>query len=430
MNKKTIPSLLWGSATAAHQVEGNNTNNDWWAFEQEGKVRFPSGIACDQYNRYKDDFALLSQLGHNAHRFSVEWSRIEPRENEWDENALDHYEEMLLELHRLGIEPVVTLHHFTNPIWFAEKGGWLNPEAPVYFARFTRRVVERLKEHVRFWITINEPMVFLYHGYCTGLWPPGVKSFDSAVKVLPNLVKAHVAAYREIHACYENPRREVWVSISKHMSAFSPYDPRSLKDRFFVFLRDWFFNHLFLEALVKGFLFFPGIYCEFLSSGSTLDFIGVNYYSRYFIKGTTKGGTTPLGVDTQDPAHPEHSKEQNVMGWEVYPEGLTKVLMSLKKYKLPVMISENGICAAEDPQRESFIRRHIDAVRKAQAAGVPVWGYLYWSFLDNFEWAEGYGPRFGIVEVNYETQERKIRPSAHVLSDACRKWKEHLSQTS
>ncbi len=424
MSASEKPVFFWGAATAAHQVEGNNTHNDWWAFEQSGGVKYPSGLACDQYRRFREDFEILTKLGHTAHRFSIEWSRLEPRENEWNEEAFLHYEEVLQELCRRGIEPIVTLHHFTNPIWFAEKGSWLHPEAPAYFARYTKKAVERFAPYVKYWITINEPVVFLYHSYCTGLWPPGEKSFKKAIRVFRQLARGHVAAYREIHAHYESMRRPVWVSIAKHMSDFSPCNPKSSRDRFFTVLRNWFFNHLFLHALMKGFLFFPGIYCEFLSSYPTLDFIGVNYYSRYFVRGTREG-PTPMGADCTQKHHPEHTNELNVMGWEVYPGGLTHVLLSLKRYRLPVMICENGICAAEDPQRESFIRRHVAAVQKAQEQGVPIWGYLYWSFLDNFEWAEGFGPRFGIVEVDYETQARKIRPSAYVLTELCRKWSDN-----
>lgn len=413
--------FLWGAATASHQVEGGNTNNDWWAFEQAGRVKESSGVACDQYHRYKSDFDLLASLGHTAHRFSIEWSRIEPKEGEWNEEAFRHYEDVLLTLKAKGIEPVVTLHHFTNPIWFSDKGGWLQPESVFYFSRYAKRVAERLGMHISFWTTINEPMVYLYHGFCTGLWPPGHKSFKEALKVMRHLLKAHVQVYKDIHHHADTVlKRAVWVSIAKHISIFDPCNPKSVKDRFMTWLRDYFFNHLAIRALTSGFLFFPGLYCEFISSRSTLDFIGVNYYTRHFVKAAGDAGPTPLGVDCPEKHHEGQGMEVNVMGWEIYPEGLYRVLKSLKQYHLGVMICENGICAFDDEQRARFITSHLEAVKKAASEGVKMMGFLYWSFLDNFEWAEGFGPRFGIVEMNYKTQERKIRPSAHVLTELCR----------
>lgn len=412
--------FLWGTATSAHQVEGGNTNNDWWAFEQAGRVRESSGKACDQYSKYPDDIELIASLGHTAHRFSIEWSRIEPAEGKWDEDALSHYEDVLRRLAAKGIEPVVTLHHFTNPLWFSERGGWLQPEAVFYFTRYTNRIVERLGKYVRLWTTINEPMVYLYYGYCTGSWPPGHVSFREALCVMRHLVKAHVSAYRVIHHHADVIlKRPVWVSIAKHLSVFDPCNPKSLRDRMVTRLRSYFFNQLILKALVRGFLFFPGLFCERLGSGPFLDFIGVNYYTRYFV--TASGSApSPLGFDCTKDHHTGYAGEINAMGWEVYPEGLSRTLETLRPYQLPVLICENGICTSDDEQRTNYIRRHLDVVQKAIDAGIDIIGYLYWSLLDNFEWAEGFGPRFGIVEVDYSSQKRKLRPSAHVLSELCR----------
>lgn len=417
--------FLWGAATSSHQVEGHNRNNDWWAFEKAGRVKTCSEAACNQYELYRSDIELISRLGHNAHRFSLEWSRLEPREGVWDAEAFRHYSDMLTEMRRRGIEPVVTLHHFTNPAWFAEKGGWLTPGNHRYFARYARKAAEAFGSQVRFWNTINEPVVYLYHGYCTGLWPPGSKSFSDGAQVFRHLLYGHTDAYREIHKHYATVLdTPVWVSIAKHLSVFTPCNPMSARDRWLTFLRDWFFNHLYLQALTSGFLFFPGLFCEFLSSRGTLDYIGVNYYTRHFVTGSGSG-PTPLGADCDEKHHEGQSRELNAMGWEVYPHGFYEVLMSLKRYRLPVMVCENGICAEEDSQREQFVRTHLDAVARAQRDGVEMWGYFYWSLMDNFEWADGFKPRFGIVEVDYATQKRTPRPSAQVLAQTCRK----LSQT-
>jgi len=413
--------FLWGAATSSHQVEGNNFFNDWWAWEQAGKVKESSEPACDQYRLFREDIDLLSRLGHRAHRFSLEWSRFEPKENEWDEQAFRHYEEFFQALRVRGIEPVVTLHHFTNPLWFTEKGGWLRPEHVRYFLRYVDRVVQAYGRHVRFWITLNEPLIFLYHGYYAGLWPPGLNSYPDALKVLRHLIGAHLQAYQRIHRHYESVlQKPVWVSIANHMMRFTPCRPASFLDRWAVFLRDWFMNRLFFEASRTGFLFFPGVYCEFLSGKGALDFLGVNYYARDFIRFAGFFQGEAFGNICARDHHARQAGEINAMGWKVYPEGLYEMLRRLKRYRLPILICENGICTQDDLQRERFIRRHLDELVRAKREGVPVKGYLYWSFLDNFEWAHGFEPRFGIVEVDFKTQARKIRESAQVLSDCCR----------
>jgi beta-glucosidase len=414
--------FFWGSATSSHQIEGNNTANDWWVWEQQGKLKEASGPAADHYSRYLEDFDILTRLGHTAYRFSLEWSRFEPEENKWNEDAFEFYEKIFQELKARSIEPIVTLHHFTNPQWYVDKGGWINPRTAEYFVRFTEKVVKRYGKYVRFWVTINEPLVYLYHGFYAGLWPPGEKSFKISMQVFRNQLAAHTEAYRAIHQIYENEfNKPVWVSVAQHMSHFSPCRSKSLKDQFSLRLRNWFFNYLFLDSLITGFLFFPGIFCEFLPARNTLDYIGLNYYTRDFIKFKGIFGIDSLGDICEKAHHMEDVKEFNMMGWEVYPDGLYWILKGLAKYKLPIFITENGIATEDDTQRVRFIQNHLASVQRAKAEGVPVHGYFYWSLLDNFEWAHGFGPRFGVVDVNYQTFERKIRPSAYVLSEMCRK---------
>lgn len=404
-------------------MEGNNTANDWWDWEQAGKVKELSGVACDHYNRFREDFALIAGLGHNAHRFSIEWSRLEPEEGKWNEGAFEHYRQVFEELRRHKIEPVVTLHHFTNPHWFILLGGWFSPDSVRYFARYCEKVIQAFGKYARIWITLNEPMIYLYHGYFSGLWPPGLQSYDAALVVFRNKVKAHIAAYQVIHHYYETAlKRPVWVSIAHHSMYFSPCRADSPQDKLAIFLRDWFVNHLFFDAVLSGFLFFPSIYCEFLPGKRALDFLGINYYSRDFIRfgGFHEGNT--LGIICDKAHHKDKIAEVNSMGWEVYPEGLYQILKRVKRYGLPILITENGVCTNEDAQRERFIRNHAASVERAMQEGVPVHGYFYWSLMDNFEWAEGFAPRFGVVEINYATQERKVRKSAHVLGEVCRKF--------
>ncbi|MFZ5801714.1 MAG: glycoside hydrolase family 1 protein [Candidatus Omnitrophota bacterium] len=412
---------LWGSATAAHQVEGNNRNNDWWGWETEGGVKHHSGAACDHWNRFHEDFDLIQKLGHSAYRFSIEWSRLEPREGEWDEAAASRYGEMLADLRRRGIEPIVTLHHFTNPVWFARKGGWLAETAVDDFTAFVRRAVLRFGREVRVWITINEPVVYLSHAYYLGVWPPGHKSIDEMARVFRTMILAHVRAYRAIHEIYEiQGWGPVWVSVAKHMTYMVPSRRGSLADRFVTRLRHWFFNELFLQAVWTGFLFFPGRFCEFLPHRGALDFIGLNYYMRHRIRMVEWSQMRQFGEISLDEP-PEPGVMKNVLGWEFFPKGLYKLLKKLKRMKLPIVITENGTCTETDAERELYIRGHLEWVERAMREGVPVGGYLYWSLLDNFEWDKGFGPRFGIVEIDFETLGRKLRPSAYVLSDLCRK---------
>jgi len=202
--------FLWGAATSSHQVEGNNVANDWWAWEQAGKVKEPSSAACDHFNRFREDIEIVSKLGHNAHRFSLEWSRLEPHENIFSESAFHHYGKVFKELQLRDIEPVVTLNHFTLPQWLAHRGGWANPDSVRFFKRFVQRAIEAYAPYVTIWITLNEPLILLYYGYVTGEWPPGEKSFPDALKAFRHLLQAHIEAYRVIHQHYETKSRDLF----------------------------------------------------------------------------------------------------------------------------------------------------------------------------------------------------------------------------
>ena len=410
---------IWGAATSAHQVEGWNRQNDWWAWEEAGKVAEPSSAACDHYRLFREDFQLARSLGHTAHRFSLEWSRLEPREGEWDEEAFRHYEEVLEALRLQGLEPVVTLHHFTNPLWFAQKGGWLRPGAAEKFGNYVRQVAERFGSRVRFWITLNEPLIYIYQSFLTGRWPPGEKSLDKAMQALRELLRAHVMAYKILHHYSKNS--ECWVSLAHHMSAFSSCQDRSILDRISRFLRDWFVNRLIFQALWRGFLIYPGIFFERLPAKRTLDFLGVNYYSRDFVRFAGFFGASQFGEVCPKEHHGGTTGEINDMGWEVYPRGLYEVVSRLRSLPLPILITENGVCTRDDTLRQRFIEGHLKEVERARKEKIPIFGYFYWSLVDNFEWAEGFGPHFGIVEVDYTNQERKVRPSAETLRECCEK---------
>ena len=413
--------FLWGAATSSHQVEGGNHLNDWWDWESRGLIKIPSGGACEHYTRFESDFDIAKSFGHNAHRFSIEWSRLEPARREWNHKEFDHYHRVIDALLNRGIEPFVTLHHFTLPQWIAREGGFESPRIVHYFGDYTRKVVDAFGTKVKFWCTINEPMILLFKSYVMGEWPPGAKSARSALKALKYMLLAHIRAYKIIHeySKVHTGMRKPQVGIAHHMALFSPCRPASWKDRFSVWLKHYFSNHLFIKALQSGFLFFPGIYFENLPMNNTMDYIGVNYYSRHFVHFANFDFPGILG-DECTLRHHYDAGPRNDMSWEIYPKGLFELLMGLKRYHLPIYILENGICTSHDSVRTEFIRRHVIEVAHAIQKKVPVKGYFYWSLMDNFEWDHGFDPRFGILGINYETKEREIRGSAKFYSEICK----------
>jgi beta-glucosidase len=390
--------FLWGAATSAYQVEGGNFNSDWWQWEKTRPGIVASGKACCHYQRFREDFDLAKSLGHNSHRLSLEWARIQPEPDKFSDEEIQHYVQVIDYLRGLGIEPVVTLHHFTNPLWLSRIGGWENPEAPRYFLEYAKKAVRALAGKVKFWVTINEPMVYTYYSYFIGAWPPQQKSLLKSGKVADNLTAAHIRSYRMIHSFYkENRLPAPWVSIAQNMIAFVSCK-KSPRNNLAVYLRNRMFNFGLIESLIRK---------------KCLDFIGMNYYTRHLID--TRGWSMgELLANTCSRKHDNLAK--NLLGWEIYPQGLYDLLMALKKYKLPVFILENGICCQDDEQRWEYIREHLKKMRAAMAEGVKVIGYLYWSLLDNFEWDKGFEPLFGLCKVDYADYKRTPRDSAKKLS--------------
>ncbi len=392
-------NFLWGASTSAHQVEGRNIYNDWWLAEQSGALRQASNQACCHYELYAQDFAIAKELGHNCHRFSIEWSRIEPQEGVFQDFEIKHYHKVIAELRRQGIEPVVTLHHFTNPVWFSQRGGWARFKLQRYFLRFVERIVREFAGEVKFWVTINEPLVYSSHSYLLGAWPPKERSLFKTAKVTLNMARAHIQAYRIIHKIYRDRGLDrPMVSIAANLQAFELCRP-TLKNKLAVYLRHKLYNLYFIEILLRE---------------KTLDYIGINYYGRN-LADVESWGIKHLLLDTCK--HNHHPLRKNSLGWDIYPQGLYKLLVSLKKYNLPILITENGICTEDDDLKWDYIREHLEQLHKSMEEGVNVLGYIYWSLIDNFEWDKGFEPRFGLVHVDYLTQKRTIRPSAKKLAE-------------
>ncbi len=422
----TFPkSFLWGAASSAHQVEGNNTNNDWWEWEQTRPPQARSGRASDEWDRFEEDFKLAQTLGHNAHRFSIEWSRVEPQEGQWDSRALDHYAQVIRSLRSKGMEPIVTLDHFTLPLWLARQGGWYSRKTPQLFARYVQKVAEALGSDVHYWMTINEPGVYTYKGYLTGEWPPGIKSPEKALKVFKNLLLGHVLAYGKIKEVYTlKAWKEPMVGIAQSVLIFRACSDFSLRDRVAARFRHWMFNHLFVQALVRGKAYCMGVFSIHLPKAKTLDFIGLNYYTREFVRHSGFGFPGILGqACTATVEQDRHTEKDNFLSWEIYPKGLYTFLKDFSRYKLPLLVSENGVGTDDDTERSEFIVEHLKAIAQAMKEGAPVIGYLYWSLLDNYEWDEGFVPRFGLIGVNYKTQERTIRGSTRKLEEIIRSGK-------
>lgn len=416
--RRAFPTgFLWGSATAAHQVEGNNTNNDWWAAEQAGRVPFTSGLACDQFNRYDADFTLFAELGQTAHRLSIEWSRIEPRPGELSHEALDHYRKVLESLRSHGIEPIVTLHHFANPIWLAEQGSWTRREVVGRFARYARRVVREYKDLVRYWVTINEPGVYASQGWLIGVWPPNrVNDLRATFTVLRNMALAHGRAYHAMKA--EQP--DARIGVAHHWRLFDPANPNRRGDRLIAALRNRLMNTVFPIAIQRGRLLPP------LGSGrlipwlqNTEDWVGVNYYTREHNHFEPRAARLGFGREI----FPE--VERNQLGWEIYPRGLERALLMAAPpgSGREIMVTENGVPEPDDQDviRPRYLVQHLAACHRAIEAGVNLRGYVHWTSLDNFEWAEGFAARFGLVHVDFTTQARTPKPSAYLYRDIIRR---------
>lgn len=409
----------WGAATAAHQNEGNNTNNDFWAWEQvPGHVidGTTSGLACDWWDRAEEDFDRAAGLGLNTLRLSVEWSRIEPRPGVWDSAAFDRYRQMLQGLRQRGLEPMVTLHHFTNPLWLAELGGWTNGQVVPLFERYAGKVVEKLSDLCRIWCTINEPSIYATFAYILGKWSPGEKNMLHFIRVTRHQVKAHAAAYHAIHQ--RQPGAEVGIVF--HKATFDPANPASVADRWVARLRDLLFHWRTMDAVTRGRLKPPyglGLSLHAPAVNSN-DFIGLNYYGRHPLRFDRGAFGTLFAGPVEAP--PEIAWPSPWTDREIYPNGLYRFLVRAAGYGLPLYVTENGVADPTDEVRPGFILTHLAALHRARQRGVNVRGYYYWTLVDNYEWAEGWTTPFGLFALDPSTQVRTPRRSAALYGAVAR----------
>lgn len=403
--------FLWGASTSAHQVEGD-THNQWTVWELEhakslaaqaeyhykdlanwddistqakSADNYVSGKASDHYSRYKEDIALAGSLHMNALRFSVEWSRIEPNEGSWDSQAIAHYRDYVAHLKHHEIEPILTLFHFTLPVWFAEMGGFEKRSNIHYFTRFAEKILTELGSDITYVITIIEPEVYAFESYHLGHWPPGLQSKRTALSVLHNLTVAHNRTAKMIHAL----NRRYKVSLAKNSNYFYPGDDAVLSVKSAQVMQYGQDDYV-LKLVVKQ-----------------CDFLAVNYYFSHRV----------YGYRTHNP-----NERVSDMGWDMAPADLEFVLERLsRKYGLPIIITENGCADSSDTKRQWWLKETFGAMQRALKEGVDLQGYLHWSLLDNFEWDKGKWPRFGLIAVDYDSQERTVRRSARRYGDVVKK---------
>ena len=415
---KLPPDFLLGAAASALQIEGGDRNNNWYRWCQRNKIKDGSSslAANDHWNRYLSDIGLMKELHCNTYRMGLEWSRIEPEPGKFNADALAHYRDEITELVNHGIEPLVTLHHFSHPLWFEDKGGWENPLAVEHFICYTRQVVESLGDLVDSWVTINEPNVFTFYGYLKGTWPPGKQAIGAVFRVLKNMIRAHIASYQLIHRIraakgFPGVTR---VGVAHHLRVFEPVED-NLPNRFSAALARYFFQDMIMEAMTTGRFNFPlGLGGYPCGKGKFSDFLGINYYTRDMVRFRWNPGMM-FGELTVNPGTPV-----NDLGWEIYPAGLYRLCkMVYQKYQRPIFITENGICDQNDTWRIQFIADHLREVVRLIQEGIPVLRYYYWSFIDNFEWLEGESARFGLVANDYRTQIRTVRPSGYFYAKLC-----------
>ncbi|MBI2278622.1 MAG: glycoside hydrolase family 1 protein [Candidatus Brennerbacteria bacterium] len=414
MNNNKVEKFYFGASSSAHQAEGGQ-RNDWSEWEirtATGKAHnarnrpptggwpayilerhpnpleetnYVAGRAADHWHRYEEDFDLAKELGHTAHRFSIEWSRVEPEEGRFDERALAHYRDVVRALRARGMEPFVTLWHWPLPLWLARKGGWESSAAIGAFAKYAGRVAAYLKDDVKFWIPLNEPEIYANMSYLNGTWPPQVKNPLRMLRVLSHLIRAHRAAHPVLKGINPSCR----VGIAKNNIHFEAAG-RNQWNELLKAVADWWWNRLPLDL-----------------TNDTLDFIGLNFYFHNRIDGWFNRN---------------RNERINDIGWELAPESLFHALMDLKRYEKPVYVTENGLADARDLHRAEYIHEALRAVKRAVGNGVDVRGYFHWALTDNFEWADGFWPRFGLVEVDYQTLTRRPRASAQAYKNLIERW--------
>jgi beta-glucosidase len=424
------PGFAWGVATSAYQIEGavdadGRGLSIWDVFSrQPGNIRNgdTGETACDHYRRYSDDVELMAALGVRSYRFSVAWPRVLPGgTGAVNEAGLDFYDRLVDALLARGIAPMLNLYHWDLPLALQDQGGWASPNMPRWFAEYAQVVAGRVGDRVSRWMTINEPQVFAFTGHATGRHAPGIRDWPTALRAADAAIRAHAAAAEVIRTTVSDARVGVALDLNLVEPASQQEEDLLAAERHRTFRQRWFLDPLFgrgypveaVEAYEAASLL-DGVALDGPPSGG-LDFLGVNYYTRETVAADSDGPHRARLVARAD-------VERTTMDWEVHPEGLTRVLLDLQREYAPpsVVVSENGAAFPDaagpdgrvhDEDRQRYLEAHVAAAAEALEQGVPLDGYFAWSLLDNFEWDKGYGQRFGIVRVDYDSQRRTPKDS-------------------
>lgn len=397
--------FYFGSALSAHQSEGNNFSSDWWEFENtilKDKGLEKSGKASNHWELFEEDFKIAQELGHNSHRLSIEWAKVEPSQGQINYDVLDHYKKVLDSLLKNNITPFVTLFHFTLPKWFADIGGFEKKANIRHYLNYCKLIGSTFRDEMKYIITINEPNIYAYHGYLVKKWPPQEKSYLKYSRVVSNLVLTHKLAYEDLKGI--NP--DFKIGIAKNNQLFRPDRKFNPLDHILsiIFHKKW--NHDFLDKIKHH-----------------QDYIGLNYYFYRCIRADFKFVDTFCQI-----SYPTSRKTD--MNWEVYPKGLYVLSRDLhKRYKKPIIITENGVADHSDKLREDVIKESLYWLFKAKAEQIDIFGYLHWSLIDNYEWDSGFTPRFGLIKVDYDDNfNRTIRPSALMYRELIKKYKKDIEK--
>ena len=396
--------FLWGASTAGHQVEGGNYDQwtvwelahakemaesadkrynwlpEWKKFKSQAEEpdNYVSGKGVDHFHRYREDFDIVKSLGLNAFRFGIEWSRVEPEEGVWDKSAIDHYHNYISELKERGIEPILNLWHWTHPVWFEEKDGFIKSGNAGYFLRFVSKIAEEFKDEVKYIITINEPNVYITYSDLNKIAVPPHGTRLQRLLMYRNLVKAHKYSYQILKKINPN----FMVGIAQQLANDQPKDNGKFTDKLAARVTSYAWGWWFLDRIKRR-----------------MDFVGFNYYFTNYYD----------GFKIANPKEPV-----NDLGWYMEPKGVGEVATKVwLRYHKPVMITENGVADTDDKLRQWWLKETMLSLITARKAGVNLIGYMHWSLLDNFEWAYGWWPKFGLVHVDRENgMKRTVRPSA------------------
>ncbi|MFN8434659.1 MAG: family 1 glycosylhydrolase [Anaerolineales bacterium] len=407
--------FLWGTATASHQVEGNNTNNNWHKWEQEGHTNGSAAIAADWWGgRWREDFDRAAETGQNAHRLSIEWSRVQPAPDRWDEDAIEKYRNMLRGLRDRNMTALVTLHHFTDPLWVTERGAWETEEIVPLFEKYVRKMVDSLKEYTNLWVTINEPNVYALSGYVTGDFPPGKKDLKQAMPVIANMVRGHAAAYRAIHELQPEAR----VGYALHFRPMVPRLSWSPLDRLMRNIRYEGVNMGFPTAISTGVMKTPIGNFNIPEAKGTQDYLGLNYYSV----DTVWFDLAKADQMFSNSGYPKNADMSDTNFLANIPHGIyDSIKWIVRTYpNLPIIITENGVEDFDDHMRPRYLVQHLHEVWRTVNFNWPVKGYFHWSLVDNFEWERGWTQRFGLWGLDLDTQKRIRRPSVDLYAEICK----------